>query len=1663
MAGVRIENWAGLATAISPYVLPPGATVRQNNLQILRPGELRLRPGMDTVVSTQQFNAVTGLYRVSNGVSLLDDLIVCARTSPTQTTIYYQTQTDPTSDTAWTAVTASILTTDSLASPSFAEDRHGRIYAFSGYGVAPKVIDRVAKTATDVGVPAPTVAPVVTPAGNGYFIERVDVVDGGGSYWAPPPILITGGGSPARSARLKTIIQGGSIVAVDVIDGGSGYSSPPTLTVDDSGVKGSGFLGYGVIGVDPGLQGFEPVFTTTGTTASGNATVTAVAGIASVRVGASVTGTNIPNNTTVQSVDVAQTRFVMSNQASGAGQVTLTFNSPAVSGSAQNALLSSGFSLDTTSPSIAYSFDSSVTTVNGSTTLTNVASASRVLVGAVVTGTGIQSLTTVTAVNAAARTVTLSSAANASGTVTATFIQGASASFDPTLGLYGALIPLTNGTNSGTSAASAGSGSSARVFFSMISDTLSHQLGGLQDSSWPVRPESALYGASASTLLSPSGSGGYNAPDYYVNSDPLRQYPNGWASIWGNYYTAYKFPRNNTDFFAAFPGDFSYRFHGRGVTSNGSDFVNNGVPSAAVDRYHDLYMLDYSKLSLRYYTGSRAELESGTDTADKWVWTTVPVVHAGGGQPYIDIELVPAKKSGTTDYTKYSGYQTPIVRVYLKYCPDSWVHLLDTTLNVGWRRVQSGARNLTQDGYKGWWGAGAAEIGPAPRPIVDFRQGSGVNDPAGLAAGTIQVIRAGSGMEQGTFFALQFDQVNPAWLYLGHGSSQFSSDGTANSIYRPWPGFPSTYQTNWGALHKNPVTPTYSNEYDWTLNPAAFTKPFNEYRQRLYFWANQPAAGQQGPPGAVFGTPTIAIPGTGYVTNDRASFTLRQRSNLTSTATYSNPLTYTFTARQITAPSQTTSIASVQISSGGTNYYGVPPLQYAGGSGYGLQMDAVVSQGAISQVNIVSGGQGFTTTPTVTAVSQTARLLPVMRPAMRGAYRCAYRYADWSMTSVASRSITTAQDSTVITMANTAGVQPGMVIDSTNTQFMAKVVSINGTQITLSRPASGTGTVTATVRDMSKPILYSDFSPITDVDTTLFPANPNPTQMQWSLPAASAPGRSTVVEFFRTSSDQSLVFYRLEQYGRVNNGTVTIVGTDTMTDEDLFNPDRPFYAAVPVVLPNGGLNAYRFGIPRSDMAVCAAYGDRLWYAVSTSGEYPNSVFFSEFDEFESCPKENELAIQNNQKSTDSITGLIPYSVYLLVMQNSHCYGLSYNTDPTVDANINLLAHRGMLSQTCHDLFDDRLFAMDERGIYVMDKSGAVDSLSDPIRNYFDNGLLDLNYRQRFFLKVDQRNSVLRAFVVTKGSGATSPNMAFCYHLNLKCWWTESWPNGMTCSVDFRRRLAEQDQPIYGAVDGDIYRAGGVRDQAYRAIRTVTVTNGGSGYTTPPAVTVASGQNGAGAVFTAILTNGTVSEILIEEPGFGYGSYSGATFLNTVSLTIAAPPSGTTATATATCDPPVVNSGEYQQVSVQYAVRTGAMELINDGNANTKDRLQDRSVTVIYRPTPRDSALNLREYFNNSQSPRSNVMPRDRGTGFVHDTTGAKTRLNMAASRSALGTATGVATAQFAGRNYTDMGGADRHVAVELSVDASLANVGNPEPSEVLIYGLEVAGVRVNGE
>jgi len=110
-------------------------------------------------------------------------------------------------------------------------------------------------------------------------------------------------------------------------------------------------------------------------------------------------------------------------------------------------------------------------------------------------------------------------------------------------------------------------------------------------------------------------------------------------------------------------------------------------------------------------------------------------------------------------------------------------------------------------------------------------------------------------------------------------------------------------------------------------------------------------------------------------------------------------------------------------------------------------------------------------------------------------------------------------------------------------------------------------------------------------------------------------------------------------------------------------------------------------------------------------------------------------------------------------------------------------------------------------------------------------------------------------------------------------------------------------------------------ELYQSVDTITVTNGGSGYTTAPTVTIAApaGPSGITATAFASILNGSVTEITLITSGSQYTSIP--------SITVSAPGSGTTATATATTAP------IYYTINSSTPIVSGTTTLTLEENLN----------------------------------------------------------------------------------------------------------------------------------
>lgn len=567
----------------------------------------------------------------------------------------------------------------------------------------------------------------------------------------------------------------------------------------------------------------------------------------------------------------------------------------------------------------------------------------------------------------------------------------------------------------------------------------------------------------------------------------------------------------------------------------------------------------------------------------------------------------------------------------------------------------------------------------------------------------------------------------------------------------------------------------------------------------------------------------------------------------------------------------------------------------------------------------------------------------------------------------------------------------------------------------------------------------SNLSPVTEVDTgegTRF------IEWQWDGPLMPD-GRILKAELWRTTSNQATTLYRVAILEQSGSGY-----QDDLTDEELRDANRTDYAAMPIVMPNGDLNAMRFVPPPIDKAVVVRFQDRMWYAVDVPpsvppedylGPEPNSIYFSEVDEPDSVPKINEIVLQQNARDGDSITALMPFGASLIIMQNRRCYSLSFSRKPLLDADITPLAYRGCLNQRCWDTHGGIGYVMDQYGVYALTGAGEVQDLSAPIADMF-RSRIDFSRTTWNFLAIDPVTRILRAFVYFAEDGDDpfdAPTRVLCYSIDTKTWWVERYPHRITAGVPMR--IGTEYRCIYAGKGGVYLLDHGSTDLARGTLTLVAITDRGAGYRTPPAVSaigivgaelqaVVDGQGGVGGVW--ILHGGRDS----STPEIQIGPPNDPTCQSPRQATVYC--NATTPDADTSTHP-------------VYRYKTGNYEYPTDATKGG-DVENPRSVSLTYKPQPSACEVSMKMYYNNSPHPRPNIAPRTRNAGFRATAPDAASRLDMGKLTAEYGYDSGVATSVFSGKTLEDMRSADRHVSVEL--------IGARRTSDpVIVYQLDVFG------
>jgi len=550
----------------------------------------------------------------------------------------------------------------------------------------------------------------------------------------------------------------------------------------------------------------------------------------------------------------------------------------------------------------------------------------------------------------------------------------------------------------------------------------------------------------------------------------------------------------------------------------------------------------------------------------------------------------------------------------------------------------------------------------------------------------------------------------------------------------------------------------------------------------------------------------------------------------------------TFTAATQAGTTAATNIFTTTLTSGVV----VIPAARVAFSGAGITgVNASVTVGGAGQVSIASllyGGTGATTTGVTASV--------VGGAGSGAAIAVDMSYAVASVTAVSSGSGFFTPPFVSIRASSTDTFGSGAALTSfvNTTGNVTGVSVVSGgqysqppTALIINTEAKAQATVSQNMRGKYKcAIRYLDDTPdnlfgpipssiseLVEIDTS-----ESASSLTWSLSHYGLDDRVRAVELWRTTSDQSVILFRvatIERYiDAAPNPDFSGTYTESINDKDLGDAAREGFGLMPVTLPNGQINARRFAVPPGQFAVATMFQDRAWYAVDVTGEQPNTLLYSEIDEPESVPEENELIVQENTGEPDRIVGLLPLGGQLLIGQQAHLYALQYVAQPVLDASVLLVAYRGVLNSRCWDIIGGVAMIADGSGMYGFDGQNE-DALSTPVDNYWRNGIIDFTNSDVFHVRADQATKTARFYYCR--SGEALPVRALCFCVATKAWWEETYPTAVTatCSTVISGRVV----PLEGVAGGSFIRSSGTSDSGtaipykMRTGNNVLVDEGGS--------------------------------------------------------------------------------------------------------------------------------------------------------------------------------------------------------------------------------------------
>lgn len=430
-----------------------------------------------------------------------------------------------------------------------------------------------------------------------------------------------------------------------------------------------------------------------------------------------------------------------------------------------------------------------------------------------------------------------------------------------------------------------------------------------------------------------------------------------------------------------------------------------------------------------------------------------------------------------------------------------------------------------------------------------------------------------------------------------------------------------------------------------------------------------------------------------------------------------------------------------------------------------------------------------------------------------------------------------------------------------------------------------------------------------------------------------------------------------------------------------------------------------------------------WYSIGSGLERRNMVMFSEANEPESVPSVNSLVLQEDG---DTMRGMMVHGSYLYLLKNRHIYRLTTAGDPRRDAQVVLVAERGVVNQQCWCRAEGLAFIMDFNGIYAFD-GASIQSASDAVQDWFRD---EINWSaSKWFSCAHAPDEQTVRFFVALGTDSF-PKDALCYNYRMRQWHHEDYPFeiGSACEANIngmRRVIVGAEETVQLLGEGVLDGCAPYPSSRETSLASVSETTRGtitsastnwfvdsaadftfSNWFAPP--------NSYGAPVAVIDTKGDYQIRRIASIDSNNKKITVQDDWDTV------PTVGDT----------------YQIGAIELQALFGTFEYVEQEQSNV------RKLAVRYEPQTNASTLSIRRYHNHSGTALTHAVDYDNGDGVVTKQGNANIQLDLTRAPGYL--------------RYNYDGGFENYGPAERMLEVELKGVSGKEKTK--LYSLDIEGV-----